>query len=118
MAAQQQPGALQARMAFQQRQMTGPWQAGQQQGLMQREQQAAAVANQQQAAQAEQGQLQQVSEQQVEQAGTEFMSVRALGGEVPGCQAPGPACGLPGDTIHVLFTSNGSPYQNIQARIM
>mmetsp|Transcript_27021 Transcript_27021/g.59096 ORF Transcript_27021/g.59096 Transcript_27021/m.59096 type:complete len:635 (+) Transcript_27021:187-2091(+) len=24
----------------------------------------------------------------------------------------------PGDTIHVLFTSNGSPYQNFQARIM
>lgn len=26
--------------------------------------------------------------------------------------------GQPGETIHVLFTSNGSPYQNFQARIM
>lgn len=25
---------------------------------------------------------------------------------------------MPGNTIHTLFTSNGSPYQNIQARIM
>ena len=28
------------------------------------------------------------------------------------------AQGQPGDTMHVLFTSNGSPYQNFQARIM
>jgi hypothetical protein len=26
--------------------------------------------------------------------------------------------GLPGDTIHTLYTSNGSPYQNFQGRIM
>ena len=25
---------------------------------------------------------------------------------------------LAGDTVHVLYTSNGSPYQNIQGRIM
>lgn len=25
---------------------------------------------------------------------------------------------LPGDTIHTLYTSNGSPYQNFQGRIM
>lgn len=25
---------------------------------------------------------------------------------------------MPGNTVHTLFTSNGSPYQNIQARIM
>ncbi|GFH19914.1 uncharacterized protein HaLaN_16946 [Haematococcus lacustris] len=35
-----------------------------------------------------------------------------------GCKAAGAQCGLPGDTIHTLFTSNGSPYQNFQARIM
>mmetsp|Transcript_8488 Transcript_8488/g.22730 ORF Transcript_8488/g.22730 Transcript_8488/m.22730 type:complete len:389 (+) Transcript_8488:325-1491(+) len=39
-------------------------------------------------------------------------------GDVEGCKAAGMGCGLPGDTIHTLFTSNGSPYQNFQARIM
>ena len=30
----------------------------------------------------------------------------------------GGSANQPGDTIHTLFTSNGSPYQNFQARIM
>lgn len=25
---------------------------------------------------------------------------------------------LPGDTVHILYTSNGSPYQNMQGRLM
>jgi hypothetical protein len=28
------------------------------------------------------------------------------------------AAALPGNSIHALMTGNGSPYQNIQARIM
>lgn len=28
------------------------------------------------------------------------------------------AASLPGNSIHALMTGNGSPYQNIQARIM
>uniref|UniRef100_A0A7S0X0W7 Hydroxyproline O-arabinosyltransferase-like domain-containing protein n=1 Tax=Chlamydomonas leiostraca TaxID=1034604 RepID=A0A7S0X0W7_9CHLO len=38
--------------------------------------------------------------------------------DAPGCAGAGKDCGLPGDTIHTLFTSNGSPYQNFQARVM
>lgn len=38
--------------------------------------------------------------------------------DAPGCKGAGKDCGLPGSTIHTLFTSNGSPYQNFQARIM
>jgi hypothetical protein len=36
---------------------------------------------------------------------------RGPGWDLPGCKAAGSECGLPGNTIHTLFTSNGSPYQ-------